>query len=60
MTSRAFSTLAILFLLFDSVMHLLRPAPVVEAFASLGFPMSTAGGLYLRSAQVRAIWMGRP
>ena len=119
MTSRALSTLAILFLLFDSIGHLLMPTPVAQAFATLGFPASTAfaiglielilvaiyavprtsiagailltaylggavaakvriaaapfdtafpiilaaviwGGLYLRDARVRSIWMGRP
>src|SRR5215472_4594448 len=41
MTSRALSTLAILFLLFDSIAHLLMPAPVVQAMATLGFPANT-------------------
>ena len=119
MTSRALSTLAILFLLFDSIGHLLMPPPVVQAMATIGFPAHTSfaigmielvlvalyavprtslpgailltgylggavaakvrvaaapfdtlfpfiiaaliwGGLYLRDARVRAIWMGRP
>jgi DoxX-like family len=119
MASRALSTLAVLFLLFDSIGHLIMPAPVAQAFATLGFPASTSlaiglielvlvalyavprtsvagailltgylggavaakvrvaaapfdtafpiilaaviwGGLYLRDARVRAIWMGRP
>ena len=30
------------FLLFDAVIHLLRPAPVVEAFAKLHLPLSFA------------------
>ena len=29
-------------MVMDAVMHLLKPAPVVEAFAHLGFPLSTA------------------
>ena len=37
---RIITTLAALFMLFDSVMHLLKPAPVVEAFARLGLPLS--------------------
>lgn len=119
MISRALSTLVILFMLFDGIAHLLMPAPVVQAFATLGFPTNTAvaigiielvlvalyavprtsivgavlltgylggavaakvriaaapfdtifpiliaaliwGGLYLRDARVRSIWMGRP
>ena len=42
MISRALSTLAILFLLFDGISHLLMPAPVAQAFATLGFPASSA------------------
>jgi hypothetical protein len=30
------------FLLFDAVIHLLKPAPVVEAFAKLHLPLSLA------------------
>jgi hypothetical protein len=30
------------FLLFDAVIHLMKPAPVVEAFAKLGFPIRLA------------------
>ena len=41
-TGRILSTLAILFMLFDGIGHLLMPAPVVQAFASLGYPLSTS------------------
>ena len=34
------SALAVLFLLLDGVTHLMKPAPVAEAFARLGFPLS--------------------
>jgi hypothetical protein len=34
--------LMVAFLLFDAVIHLLKPAPVVEAFAKLGFPIRLA------------------
>jgi len=37
--------LAILFLLMDSVLHLMKPAPVVEAFARLGYPISLSVAL---------------
>jgi hypothetical protein len=30
------------FLLFDAVIHLMKPAPVVEGFAKLGFPIRFA------------------
>ncbi len=38
-TARILSILAVLFMLFDSVGHLLKPAPVVQAFVQLGFPL---------------------
>lgn len=39
------SALAVLFLLFDGTIHLLRPTPVVEAFDQLGYPVSLAPGI---------------
>jgi hypothetical protein len=39
-TGRIFSVLAVLFLVFDSVGHLTMPAPVVEAFVRLGYPVT--------------------
>ena len=41
-TGGVLTTLAILFLSMDAVMHLLKPAPVVQAFARLGYPLSLA------------------
>ncbi len=38
-TGRILSGLTILFMLFDAVAHLIKPAPVVTAFAQLGFPL---------------------
>jgi len=38
-TGRILSILAVLFMLFDTVGHLLKPAPVVQAFAQLDFPL---------------------
>jgi len=32
----------VLFLLFDAVVHILKPSQVVEAFGQLGFPLGTA------------------
>ena len=37
-TGRILSILAILFLLFDGIMKLIRPLPVTQAMAQLGFP----------------------
>jgi|SRR5580693_5768509 hypothetical protein len=39
---RIMSGLVTAFLLFDAVIHLLKPAPVVEAFAKLHLPLSLA------------------
>jgi hypothetical protein len=41
-TGRILTGIAVLFLLFDSIIHILKPAPVVEGFAKLGFPLSTS------------------
>jgi uncharacterized membrane protein (UPF0182 family) len=38
-TGRILSILAILFMLFDGIGHLLKPAPIVQAFVQLGFPL---------------------
>lgn len=38
-TGRILTILAVLFMLFDGIGHLLRPAPVVQAFLQLGFPL---------------------
>ena len=39
-TGRTLSALATLFLLFDSVAKLLRPAPVIKGTVELGYPVS--------------------
>ena len=41
-TGRILSGIAILFLLFDAVIHLAKPAPVVTAFGELGYPLSAS------------------
>src|SRR6185437_14954197 len=38
-TGHILSILAVLFMLFDGIGHLLKPAPVVQAFVQLGFPL---------------------
>jgi len=38
-TGRIISVLVILFMLFDAALHLIKPAPVVSAFAQLGLPL---------------------
>ena len=44
-SARVLSSIAALFLVFDSLIHILRPQPVVQAFADAGFPLSTAVGI---------------
>jgi len=44
-TGRVLSALAVLFMLFDTIGHLLRIQPVVDAFARLGYPLSVSVGL---------------
>ena len=39
---RIVSGLVTVFMIFDAVIHLLKPAPVVEAFAKLNFPLRLA------------------
>src|SRR5579862_2666517 len=39
-TGRTITGLVIAFMLFDTAMHLLKPAPVVDAFKQLGLPIS--------------------
>ena len=41
----ALTALVALFLLFDSLIHLLGIQPVVDSFAALGYPVSVAFGL---------------
>ena len=57
-TGRVLSALAILFLLFDAFGKFTMPAPVVQACARLGFPVSlspTLGGLLTLSTILYAI-----
>ena len=44
-TGRIFTGLAILFFLFDGIMKLVQPLPVVTATVSLGFPASEILGI---------------
>jgi len=41
-TGRVLSTIAILFMLFDTIIHAMRGPQVVQGFAQLGFPLSIA------------------
>jgi uncharacterized protein YjeT (DUF2065 family) len=44
-TGRIITAFVALFLIFDGVIHILKPAPVAEAFTQLGYPLSTSVGL---------------
>jgi len=44
-TGRGLSSLIVLFMVFDSTIHLLKPAPVVDAFAQLGVPLHLSIGI---------------
>ena len=43
--ARTLGTLVILFMFFDSTIHLMKPAPVVDAFNRLGYPLSASVGI---------------
>lgn len=42
---RALTALVVAFMAFDGIIHIARPAPVVEAFAQLGYPLRLSVGL---------------
>ena len=44
-TGRVLSGLMALFFVLDGVGHLMKPAPVAEAFARLGYPLSASVGI---------------
>jgi DoxX-like family len=44
-TGRILSTVTILFMLLDSLQHLIMPTPVADAFARLGYPVSLGFGI---------------
>ncbi len=50
-------TLAVLFLLFDAVLHLMKPAPVAVAFAQLGYPLDLAVGIGILELVCVAIYV---
>src|SRR5712675_3708863 len=56
-TGRILSGLMALFLVFDGVGHLMKPAPVVEAFTRLGYPLSASVGIGLLALICTAIYV---
>jgi hypothetical protein len=46
-----------LFFVLDGVAHLMKPAPVVEAFARLGYPLSASVGIGILALICTAIYV---
>jgi hypothetical protein len=56
-TGRVLGGLMALFFVFDGVGHLMKPAPVVEAFARLEYPLSASVGIGLLALICTAIYV---
>ena len=56
-TGRILSGLIALLFVFDGVGHLMKPAPVVEAFARLGYPLSASVGIGVLALVCTAIYV---
>jgi hypothetical protein len=56
-TGRVLSGLMALFFVLDGVAHLMKPAPVVEAFARLGYPLSASVGIGILALICTAIYV---
>jgi hypothetical protein len=44
-TGRTLSALVVAFMVFDGVVHIVKPAPVADSFAQLGVPLRLAVGI---------------
>lgn len=56
-TGRGLSAFAVLFMIFDGVIHVAKPQPVVDAFIQLGFPLSTSLGLGILELACTALYV---
>jgi hypothetical protein len=56
-TGRILTGLMALFFILDGVGHLMKPAPVVDAFARLGYPLSASVGIGLLLLICTAIYV---
>ena len=56
-TGRVLSGLMALLFVFDGTGHLMKPAPVVEAFARLGYPLSASVGIGVLALICTAIYV---
>src|SRR5258707_2170865 len=59
-TGRILSGLMALLFVFDGVGHLMKPAPVVEAFARLGYPLGASVGIGVLALICTAIYVTPP
>ena len=57
---RIASILAVLFLLFDAVIHVTKPASVVTAFAQLAYPLDLAVGIGIVELVCGAVYVIPP
>jgi DoxX-like family len=56
-TGRVLSGLMALLFVFDGMGHLMKPVPVVEAFARLGYPLSASVGIGVLALICTAIYV---
>ena len=55
-SGQVISALVVLFMVFDGVIHVMRIAPVVEAFAQLGYPLRMAVPLGVLELCIAALY----
>ncbi len=55
-SGQVISALVVLFMVFDGVIHVMRIAPVVEAFAQLGYPLRMAVPLGILELCIAALY----
>ncbi len=58
-TGRVLSAFAAFFMVFDGAIHVLKPAPVIQAFAQLGVPDHLSAGLGVLELVLVALYLGR-
>jgi hypothetical protein len=56
-TARIIGAWVVLFLVFDGVIHVLKPAPVITAFAELGYPVRYSLGLGILELACTALFV---
>jgi hypothetical protein len=56
-SGRIISALVVLFLLFDGITKLMKAAPVLEASAQLGYPVSTIVGIGITALVCTAVYV---